>query len=60
MFVWSIASERVVETIAAHDALIRDLAGSSQPSDLQTVMTVSYDKRVKIWQFSLQDEHLLY
>jgi WD40 repeat protein len=60
VLVWSIASERVVETIAAHEAVVRDLTVSSLPSDGQTMMTVSYDKRVKIWQFTMESEQLMF
>lgn len=46
LYIWCIASERVVETVAAHDALVRDLAFASTTESL---VTVSYDKRLKVW-----------
>ncbi|KAF1334337.1 Wd40 repeat-containing protein, partial [Globisporangium splendens] len=57
VMVWCVASERVVETISAHDALVRDLScgittqqASSDGVNAQvTLVTVSYDKRLKVW-----------
>jgi WD40 repeat protein len=55
IFVWSIASERVVETFDAHDALVRDLVCPSTVSSTGSPMlvTVSYDKRLKVWESPL-------
>ncbi|KAG3197426.1 hypothetical protein PC128_g6855 [Phytophthora cactorum] len=52
IFVWSIASEQVVETFDAHDALVRDLVCPTS-SVSPMLVTVSYDKRMKIWESSL-------
>lgn len=55
VFVWCIASERVVETVAAHDALVRDFAivprtSTTSGSDAAALFfTVSYDKLLKVW-----------
>ncbi|TMW65917.1 hypothetical protein Poli38472_003682 [Pythium oligandrum] len=48
LFVWCIASERVVETVDAHEKLVRALACSASTTD-SFVLTVSYDKRLKAW-----------
>lgn len=56
VLVWCVASERVVETLQAHDALVRDfaIATVTSASDAQaTLFTVSYDKQVKVWSASL-------
>ncbi|RLN25860.1 hypothetical protein BBJ28_00000849 [Nothophytophthora sp. Chile5] len=55
VFLWSIASERTVELLDAHEALVRDLActfttPNPGPSAL---VTVSYDKRLKVWDWPL-------
>lgn len=60
IFVWSVASERVVETIEAHEALVRDIAGSCEPGASQVVVTASYDKRVKVWELELEGDLLPY
>lgn len=51
VFVWSIASEQVVETLEAHEALVRDLVGLTPvaPASSTMLATVSYDKRLKVW-----------
>lgn len=50
VLVWCVASERVVDTIAAHDALVRDFALSSGSVETTTMLfTVSYDKLLKVW-----------
>ena len=55
IFVWSIASERVVKTFDAHDGLVRDLVCPSPPSSTRPplLITVSYDKRMKVWELPL-------
>lgn len=54
VLVWCVASERVVDTIAAHDALVRDFAISSGSFETTTMLfTVSYDKLLKVWTSSL-------
>ncbi|KAG7379802.1 hypothetical protein PHYPSEUDO_008098 [Phytophthora pseudosyringae] len=55
IFVWSIASERVVETFDAHDALVRDLVcpATVSSSGSPMLVTVSYDKRLKVWESPL-------
>uniref|UniRef100_A0AAV1TYF0 Uncharacterized protein n=1 Tax=Peronospora matthiolae TaxID=2874970 RepID=A0AAV1TYF0_9STRA len=55
IFVWSIASERVVKTLDAHDGLVRDLACFSPPVSTgpPLLITVSYDKRMKVWELPL-------
>ncbi|ETI31873.1 hypothetical protein F441_21100 [Phytophthora nicotianae CJ01A1] len=55
IFVWSIASEQVVETFDAHDALVRDLVCpiTVSSSGSPTLVTVSYDKRMKVWESPL-------
>ncbi|KAF4139919.1 putative WD40 repeat-like protein [Phytophthora infestans] len=55
VFVWSIASEQVVESFDAHDALVRDLVCPTplSPSGSPMLVTVSYDKRMKIWESPL-------
>lgn len=55
LFVWCIASERVLDTIAAHEALVRDLACSHIEENQVTLITVSYDKRLKVWTSMLND-----
>ncbi|GLE05659.1 hypothetical protein PINS_up014699 [Pythium insidiosum] len=54
LYVWCLASERVVDTIDAHDKLVRDL--TCEATDPETgdpmLLTVSYDKRIKVWQSS--------
>lgn len=56
VFVWCVASERVVETITAHDALVRDFEISAVSTGQQaTLYTVSYDKLLKVWFASLVD-----
>lgn len=51
LFVWCIASERVIEQIPAHEKLIRGIsvAATADISGDVTVLTVSYDKRLKAW-----------
>ena len=55
IFVWSVASERVVKTFDAHDGLVRDLVCPSPASSMESPMlvTVSYDKRMKLWELPL-------
>ncbi|KAG6610718.1 WD40 repeat-containing protein [Phytophthora cinnamomi] len=55
IFVWSIASERVVETFDAHEALVRDLVcpATVSSSGSPMLVTVSYDKRMKVWESPL-------
>ncbi|KAL3666216.1 hypothetical protein V7S43_009002 [Phytophthora oleae] len=55
IFIWSIASERVVETFDAHDGLVRDLVCPTTVSSSGSPMlvTVSYDKRLKVWESPL-------
>ncbi|TYZ65566.1 hypothetical protein PybrP1_003167 [[Pythium] brassicae (nom. inval.)] len=57
VFVWCVASERVVETLAAHDALVRDFEIAAAPAAADggqaTLFTVSYDKLLKVWSASL-------
>ncbi|DAZ96210.1 TPA: hypothetical protein N0F65_012572 [Lagenidium giganteum] len=45
LYVWCMASERVIDTIEAHEAMIRDIAMSSD----NTLLSVSYDKSCKAW-----------
>ncbi|GMF53114.1 unnamed protein product [Phytophthora fragariaefolia] len=55
VYLWSIASERIVETFDAHEALVRDLVCPStvSPSGAPMLITVSYDKRLKVWDLPL-------
>ncbi|UIZ21142.1 hypothetical protein KXD40_000573 [Peronospora effusa] len=55
IFVWSVASERVVETLDAHKGLVRDLVCPVTLSSTGSPMmiTVSYDKRMKVWELPL-------
>ncbi|KAL4138262.1 hypothetical protein PRIC2_001769 [Phytophthora ramorum] len=55
IFVWSVASERIVETFDAHEALVRDLVCLATVSSTGSplLVTVSYDKRMKIWESPL-------
>ncbi|KAE9034498.1 hypothetical protein PR003_g8741 [Phytophthora rubi] len=55
IFVWSVASERVVETFDAHEALVRDLVcpPTVSSSGSPMLITVSYDKRLKVWESPL-------
>ncbi|CAI5708407.1 unnamed protein product [Hyaloperonospora brassicae] len=55
IFVWSVASERVVKTFDAHDGLVRDLACPAPVPSTESPMlvTVSYDKRMKLWELPL-------
>ncbi|TDH73352.1 hypothetical protein CCR75_007114 [Bremia lactucae] len=48
IFVWSVASEKIVETLYAHNALVRDLVCTGPASSVKLI-TVSYDKRIKVW-----------
>ncbi|RLN89982.1 hypothetical protein BBJ28_00002377 [Nothophytophthora sp. Chile5] len=54
-FLWSIASERAVEILDAHETLVRDLACTSTSliTDPSALVTVSYDKRLKVWGWPL-------
>ncbi|KAJ0407033.1 hypothetical protein ATCC90586_004827 [Pythium insidiosum] len=54
LYVWCLASERVIDTIDAHDKLVRDLSYDATDPDIGAPMmlTVSYDKRIKVWQSS--------
>ncbi|KAI9921130.1 hypothetical protein PsorP6_000923 [Peronosclerospora sorghi] len=56
IFVWSIASERIVRTLDAHDGLVRDLVYLK--SDSPVLITVSYDKRLKVWESPLAKTRL--
>ncbi|KAG1692771.1 hypothetical protein DVH05_024386 [Phytophthora capsici] len=55
VFIWSIASERVVESFDAHDGLVRDLVCpvTTSSSGAPMLVTVSYDKRLKVWESPL-------
>ncbi|RHY30409.1 hypothetical protein DYB32_006343 [Aphanomyces invadans] len=55
LVMWSVASEKVVQRVKAHEKLLRDL-WYAQVDGVDVLVTGSYDKALKLWQ---SERHLI-
>ncbi|RHY18526.1 hypothetical protein DYB36_003877 [Aphanomyces astaci] len=49
LVMWSVASEKVVQRVKAHDKLLRDLWYTQLDNGVDMLVTASYDKTLKLW-----------